>query len=138
MKRLLRGLLVALWSVGAPAQTVAPIVSSVAVVWDSNTTVANAVIPLLLPQWAGGGRIVSCSYYTGGTSTPSFTANVQIGVTSVTGCGAVSVSSSTPATTAATANNTFTASSSITLTITSVAGAPTQALFQVNLATTQN
>jgi hypothetical protein len=121
----------------AMAQTATRPVSPIAVVWDSNTTVVNGTVPLIVPPWVGGGTITSVTYYTNG-STPSFTASVKIGGTNVTGCGALSVSSATPTTTTCTAANTFTSSSSLTLTISGVSGTPNQALVQVNIATTTN
>jgi len=39
-------------------QTIAPTVSSIPVIWDTNTTVANGTIPILLPPWKGGGRVI--------------------------------------------------------------------------------
>lgn len=122
------------WSSNGPAQVLAPFV----VVWDSNTTVANATIPILNPQWAGGGKIASVTYYTNGTSTPSFAIAVQIGGTNVTGCNALTVSSATATTTACTAANTFTNSSQITLVISGVSGTPQQALVQINMTATLN
>jgi hypothetical protein len=117
---------------------VSTMISHIPVVWDSVTTVANATIPLLNPQWAGGGTITSVTYYTNGSSTPSFAAAVKIGGTSVTGCSALTVSSATAATTTCTAANTFTNSSQITLVISSVSGTPNQALVQINYTHTPN
>lgn len=122
----------------ASAQTATRPVSPISVVWDSNTTVVNGTIPLILPPWLGGGTITSVSYYTNGSSTPSFTAAVKIGGTNVTGCSALSVASATPTTTTCTGANTFTSSSSLTLTVSNVSGTPNQALVQVNIATTTN
>jgi hypothetical protein len=122
--------------IGAPRSQNALPVGAIAYSWDSNTTVANATIPLINPQWVGGGTITSVTYYTGGTGTPSFTADVKIGSTGVTSCSALSVSSSTATTTTCTAANTFTSSSQITLVITSASGTPNQALIQVNFTST--
>jgi hypothetical protein len=104
--------------------------------WDSNTTVINATIPLMLPPWAGGGTVVSARYYTNGTGTPSFVFAVNISGTPVTGLSAVTVNSSTPATTNATGANTFTSSSSLTLVISSASGTPNQALVEIVISTT--
>lgn len=112
-------------------------VSSVPVSWDSNTTVANATIPIINPQWTGGGTITSVTYYTGG-GTPSFTANVKIGASSVTSCSALAVSSSTATTTTCTAANIFTSSSQITLVISAASGTPNQALVQINMTHSVN
>jgi hypothetical protein len=122
----------------AAAQGPAQVIAAIPVSWDSNTTVANGTIPLLNPQWAGGGTIVSVTYYTNGTGTPSFTANVKITGTSVTSCSAISVSSGTASTTACTAANTFTSTDQLTLVISSVSGTPNQALVQINMTTTLN
>jgi len=118
--------------------TVAPTVQVISVSWDSNTTVANATIPLLIPQWINGGSILSVSYYTNGTSTPSFTADVEINGTGVTGCSAITVSSATAATTTCTGGNTFGFRSVLTLVISGVSGSPSQALVDITLNTAQN
>jgi hypothetical protein len=110
---------------------------AIPVVWDSNTTVANATIPVWNPKVASG-TITSVTFYTGGTGTPSFTAGVQIGGTGVTGCSALSVSSSTATTTSCTAANTFTSTSQLTLVISSASGTPNQALVQINYTATAN
>ena len=109
---------------------------AIPVSWDSNTTVANATIPIWNPQLAGGGTITSVTYYTNGSGTPSFTADVKIGSTGVTSCSAISVSSATPATTTCTAANTFTSSSVLTVVISSASGTPNQALVQINYTAT--
>lgn len=106
--------------------------AAIPVSWDSNTTVANGTVPIALPPWSSGGTITSVSYYTGGTGTPSFTADVEIGGTGVTSCSGISVSSATPSTTTCTGANTFTSSSSLTLAISSVSGTPNTALVQIN------
>jgi len=137
--KLLTTLLALLW-IGLVAeaeaqQTIAPTVSAIPIIWDTNTTVANGTVPLLLPPWNGGGKIISCSYY---TTAGSFTATVNIGATAVTGCSAIGVSSSTPGTSSATANNVFTSASSLSLVITSASGSPNGAMFQVNIVNTSN
>lgn len=111
---------------------------AIPVSWDSNTTVANATIPIWNPQLAGGGTITSVTYYTNGSGTPSFTVDVKIGSTGVTSCSAISVSSATSATTTCTAANTFTSSSVLTLVISSASGTPNQALVQINYTATAN
>lgn len=131
MKKL--ALLAALTATSALAGTIAPTVQTLGVVWDSNTTVAAATVPLLLPPWSSG-RVISCSYYvTGG----SFTATLKIGSTAVTGC-TPSVSSATPTTSLATAANTFAAGDSVTLVISGITGTPTTSMFQINLQATAN
>jgi len=74
------------------------------------------------------GTVNSLTYFTGNGS---FTANIQINGVSVTGLGAVAVSSATPATTNATAANTFTAGQRITAVITGSTGSPTDALLSL-------
>jgi hypothetical protein len=120
-----------------PAWVAQTYTESVPVVWDSNTTVANATIPVWNPKVTSG-TITSVTFYTGGTGTPSFTAAVQIGGTNVTGCNALSVSSSTASTTSCTGANTFGNTSQITLVISGVSGTPDQALVQINYTATAN
>ncbi len=74
------------------------------------------------------GTINSLTYFTGNGS---FTVNIQINSVSVTGLGAVAVSSATPATTNATAANVFTQGQRITAVITGSTGAPTDALLSL-------
>jgi hypothetical protein len=74
------------------------------------------------------GTVNSLTYFTGNGS---FTVNIQINGVSVAGLGAVAVSSATPATTNATAANTFTAGQRITAVITGSTGAPTDALLSL-------
>jgi hypothetical protein len=122
--------------IGAPRSQQPLPVDSFNYVWDSNTTVANATIPLGNLQYSGGGTIRSVTYYTNGTGTPSFSVAVKIAGTNVTSCSALSVSSSTATTTACTAANTFSSSSAITMVVSSVSGTPNQALVQVNFTHT--
>ena len=74
------------------------------------------------------GTVNSLTYFTGNGS---FSVAVQINGVSVTGLGAVAVSSATPATANATAANTFTAGQRITAVITGSTGAPTDALLSL-------
>lgn len=120
---------------GAAAQSLTglPILKD-AYVWTvpSNTTVANGtsvVDPNFL--WSGG-TITSVDYGTNGSSTPSFTASVQIGGTNVTSCSSLSVSSSTNTNVACTGANTLSAGSIITVVIASVSGSPNQAWVKIN------
>lgn len=128
--------LILLLSIGAPRSQNALPVSAIAYSWDSNTTVANATIPLLNPKWAGGGTITSVTYYTNGSSTPSFSLAIQIGGVNVTSCNGLTVNSGTATTTTCTGANTFTSSSQITAVVSSVSGSPNQALVQVNFTST--
>jgi hypothetical protein len=74
------------------------------------------------------GTVNSLTYFTGNGS---FSVAVQINGVSVTGLGAVAVSSATPATTNATAANTFSAGQRITAVITGSTGSPTDALLSL-------
>lgn len=100
---------------------------------DSTTTVHNDTY-VLDPSWTptNSGTIKSISYLTGGTSTPSFVASIQINGVPVTGCSSISVSSSTVATTTCTAAQTITTGQALTLVITSTSGAPASAVVKVN------
>jgi hypothetical protein len=97
--------------------------------WDTGALVANDTVYFC---WDApyGGTINSLTYFTGAGS---FTCNVQIAGTSVTGLGAVAVSSATPTTTSATAANTFTAGQRIGVVITAATGSPTDALLSLNV-----
>lgn len=136
MKKLL--LLVGLAFLVGPAlaATVAPLTQTYVVAWDSNTAVVNGTIPLGAAPWSSG-KIVSCTYYTGGSSA-SFTATVYIAGTAVTGCNAMAVSSPTSTTVAATANNTFTSGQAFSVGITNVTNTPVQAIVQFNVQSTAN
>lgn len=79
------------------------------------------------PPYAG--TINSMTYFTGAGT---FTVAVQINSVNVTGLSAVVVNSSTPATTNATAANTFTAGQHVTGVISAVASGPVQALLSLN------
>jgi hypothetical protein len=74
------------------------------------------------------GTINALTYFTGNGS---FSVAIQINGTNVTGLSAVAVSSATPATTNATAANTFTAGQRITAVITAATGSPTDALLSL-------
>ena len=97
--------------------------------WVSGAVVTNGVIYLVFNA-PYAGTINSLDYFTG---TGSFTANVQIGGTSVGGLSAVAVSSSTPANAAATSAATFTAGQTISVTISAATSAPTNALLGLNV-----
>jgi len=75
-----------------------------------------------------GGTINSLTHFTGNGS---FIVSVQLNGTPVTGLGAVAVLSATPATTAATGLNTFSAGQRITAVITGSTGSPTDALLSL-------
>jgi len=81
--------------------------------------------------WATG-TITSVDYFTGGTSTPSFSIALQIAGSNVTSCNAITVSSSSPASTTCTAANAITTGQALTLVITSTSGSPFSAGVQVH------
>jgi hypothetical protein len=97
--------------------------------WDTGAIVANDTVYFVYDA-PYAGTINSMTYFTGAGS---FTANVQIAGTSVTGLGAVTISSATPATATATAANTFTIGQRIGVVITSTTGSPTDALLSLNV-----
>ena len=74
------------------------------------------------------GTINRLTHFTG---VGSFTVAVQINGVNVTGLAAVSVSSATPATVAATAANTFSAGQRISGVITGATGSPIEALLSL-------
>jgi hypothetical protein len=97
------------------------------IAWDNPALVVNDTVYFV---WDApyAGTINSLTYFTGAGS---FTCNVQIAGTSVTGLGAVAVSSATPTTATATAANTFTAGQRIGVVITAATGSPTDALLSL-------
>jgi hypothetical protein len=99
------------------------------IAWDNPAIVVNDTVYFC---WDApyAGTINAMTYFTGAGS---FTCNVQIAGTSVTGLGAVAVSSATPATATATAANTFTAGQRIGVVITAATGSPTDALLSLNV-----
>ncbi len=95
--------------------------------WQNAATVSDDTVWLCFDT-PYAGTVNSLTYFTG---SGSFTANIQINGTSVTGLGAVAVSSATPATTNATAANVFTVGQRITAVITGSTGSPTDALLSL-------
>ena len=95
--------------------------------WVTGAIVANDTVWLAYDA-PYNGTINALTYFTGNGS---FSVAIQINGTNVTGLGAVAVSSATPATTNATAANTFTAGQRITAVITAATGSPTDALLSL-------
>jgi hypothetical protein len=95
--------------------------------WQNAATVSDDTVWLAYDA-PYAGTVTGLTYFTGNGS---FNVNIQINGTSVTGLAAVAVSSSTPATTAATAANTFSAGQRITAVLTGSTGAPTDALLSL-------
>lgn len=100
---------------------------------DSTVTVHNDTYPIPADTWPWTtGTIDSVTYYTSGTSTPSFTIALQINGVNVTSCNGIVVSSATRTTTTCTALNAITTGQHATLVISGTSGAPTSALVQIN------
>jgi hypothetical protein len=95
--------------------------------WVTGAVVANDTVYLAYDA-PYSGTINALTYFTGNGS---FTVAVQINGVSVTGLGAVAISSATPATTNATALNTFSPGARITAVITAATGSPTDALLSL-------
>ena len=95
-------------------------------VWDSKSAVVANTFTFPTPS-AWSGTITKVTTFTNGTSTPGFTAAVQINGTPVTGCSAISVSGSTTSSTTCTGANTFSGSAQISFVVSSVSGVPNQA-----------
>jgi hypothetical protein len=116
------------WQV-VPATVASRNAARLQVAWDNPAVVVNDTVYFVYDA-PYAGTINSLTYFTGAGS---FTANAQINGASVTGLGAVAVSSATPATATATAANTFTAGQRISAVLTSATGSPTDALLSLNV-----
>lgn len=100
---------------------------------NATNTVTNDTYPLPVDTWPWAtGTIDSVTYYTGGSSTPSFGIALQINGVNVTGCNAITVSSSSRTTSTCTAANSITTGQHPTLVITGVAGTPFSSLVQIS------
>ena len=95
--------------------------------WVSGAVVANDTVWLVYDA-PYAGTVQSLTYF---TANGSFTVAIQINGVSVTGLGAIAVSSATPATATATAANTFAAGQRITAVVTAATGSPTDALLSL-------
>lgn len=99
---------------------------------DSTVAVHNDTYPLPLDTWPWAtGTIDSVTYYTGGTSTPSFAIALQINGTNVTSCNSITVNSGTRNSTTCTGANTITSGQHATLVISGTSGSPSSSLVQV-------
>ena len=97
--------------------------------WVTGSTVANDTIYFSYdPPYSG--TINSLTYFTG---SGSFSLAVQINSTPVTGLSSLTVNSSSPTTTNATALNTFTAGQHLVGVITSATGSPTDVLLSLSV-----
>ena len=103
----------------------------VAYLWNATTTVTNDTYVF---YWSGTGHITSVKYYTAGTSTPSFTVQVKVNGVNVTGCSAISVTAANTQASPGTTNCTSTAITDgqpLSVSTTSVSGAPVSALVEI-------
>lgn len=96
--------------------------------WVSGAVVQNDTVYFTVDA-PYAGQINSLKYFTGAGS---FTVAIKINGVAVTGLGAVTVNSSTPATTNATAANTFNAGDTIEAVITGATGTPIDAVLSLN------
>lgn len=100
---------------------------------DALTTVHNDTYPFIQTwPFTNSGTIDTVTYYTGGTSSPSFSLSIQINGTPVTGCTGITVNSATPATATCSAAKTITSGQKLTAVVSAAAGAPASALIQIN------
>jgi hypothetical protein len=113
--------------------------------WNLQSTRSNQATWSM--QWTGGTVVTNNTYYFSiyapysGTinsldwfsGTGSFTVNVEIGTTSVTGLSAVNVNSATLTNSVATAANTFAAGSLIKVIVTSATSSPTNAVLSLRI-----
>ena len=99
--------------------------------WSSGLTVSAATFNLVTSWPWSTGTVQSVSYVTNGT-TPSFTVQISINGTPVTGCNAITVTSSTVATTTCTGSNTIASGGLLQAVVSSVTGTPNLASVQVN------
>lgn len=115
-----------------------PVSEEVTVTWDSNTPVIAATLTVMGLFTNAGGvmcpspstlcpwpnvTIDAVSVITQGTSTPSFTAALEIGSTTLTGCGAITVNNS-GTDVACTAANVVSSKATLYLVVSNVSGAP--------------
>lgn len=105
------------------------------IVWiaDSATAVHNDTYNLIEKSpWASNVSVVSMTYHTGGTNTPSFTASLQINGTPISGCNGIGVSSSSDATVTCT-GGALGNLGTLSLVITGVSGSPASSVIQINV-----
>lgn len=115
------------------------------IVWfaDSATIVHNDTIPLFQSPWTRSTPVTAIKYHTGGTGTPSFvltfntcsgqSGGAYTGCTVVTGCSAISVTSSTDNTTSC--SSSVPAGQYLTMVITGTTGSPSSAWIQTTVGT---
>jgi len=99
--------------------------------WDSGAVAVNGSITLI--NGAPYGLVINSAVAQMGTG--SFVAALEIGTTTITGLGAVTVNG-TITTTNATALNTLSAGGTLSLVVTSATGSPTNGFYQINTTRT--
>lgn len=99
-----------------------------------NATIVHNDTYNFIEKWVytNSGTINNFVYHTGGSSTPSFVASLQINGTPITGCNSISVTSGTDATATCTAANTITNGQTLSMVISGTTGSPSSAVIQVN------
>lgn len=101
---------------------------------DSSVTVHNDTYNMIEKSpWANNITVNGFWYHTGGTSTPSFTASLQINGTPITGCNGIGVTSSTDAFATCSAANLIGNNGTLSLVISGVSGSPTSSEIQINV-----
>jgi hypothetical protein len=98
--------------------------------FSSNVNVTTGTYPIVITQ-AQTLIIDGVSAYTGGSASPSFVVAVTSNGTTLTGCGAITVSIAV-ANTACTGANTIALGAAIDLVVVSVTGTPNGSLLQIN------
>ena len=111
----------------APTQTFPATVG-----WGSNTAVIADTVEII-PKWTRQtGSVVSVTYQTGGTGTPSFNIAVQENGVNVAGCNALTVNGTQATATCST--NTITLGQPLTLITSGISGTPFSAYVQLTLS----
>lgn len=113
------------FSCGTSGASLPSLSSEWCVSWDSATTVANATNVISVP-WSSG-TITKLVGATGGTGSPSFSAQAQIGGVNVTGATATINSTTESSGTAAAANTWASSPTKLQIVISSASGTPQQA-----------
>lgn len=122
-------------SAGSCATTAASVTSALHINFSSTTTVTAQTMRFIIP-WTSG-HITKVLYYTGGTGTPSFVADVKLNGTDVTGCNAITVSAASVNSTTCT-STAVAASDLVTIVISSPSGTPDDSVVDVYVTHTVN
>jgi hypothetical protein len=105
--------------------------------WASNQTVANGTYPCFISPWSAA-TITAVRYYTGGSSTPSFTLGAYINGNPISGCTGITVSSASSGSTNCTGANTMSLNDQFTFQISGVSGTPNTADVQPDISRPPN